>query len=130
MAEPAQPALRALTVLPRRFSDDMLHEGAMAAAASADARRDGGGARGADADVVANTNRVLALAGLAATAHTLADALAVCGGTSLFVAAVEACLGHRLEGARPSRGGRAAGSVQPGAARARARAGCAPAGGD
>ncbi len=50
------------------------------------------------AALVANANRVLGFVGLAATAHTLQHALAVCAGTSLFVAAIEAAVGHRLEG--------------------------------
>jgi uncharacterized protein YceH (UPF0502 family) len=51
------------------------------------------------AALVARTNRVLSFAGLAACARTAEHALAVCAGTSLFVAAVERAVGHRLEGA-------------------------------
>ncbi len=79
-----------LTVRPRRLSDEETtahpHGGAAAHRHDADT-------------LVAHTNRLLAYAGLAASARTAEHAVAVCAGTSLFVAAVECAVGHRLEGA-------------------------------
>ena len=51
-----------------------------------------------DAALLRRANALLAFVGLRARARCADDALAVCSRSSVFVAAVEAALGHRLEG--------------------------------
>lgn len=57
-----------------------------------------------DAALLGRANALLAFVGLRARARCADDAVAVCARSSVFVAAVEAALGHRLEGAQPQAG--------------------------
>jgi hypothetical protein len=54
-----------------------------------------------DDALLGRANALLAFVGLRARARCADDAVAVCARSSVFVAAVEAALGHRLEGTRP-----------------------------